>query len=111
MSDIQQVTIGKQHPTASKELPDFEIPENVLSQELNGEVVLLNMDNESYYSLNSVGSRIWQLLSQKMNIESITQELLKIYKVDESTLCQDVAMLIHELCENELLCNAKSRGE
>jgi hypothetical protein len=105
MSETQQTTIEKQHLTAPEGLSGFGIPENVLSQELNGEVVLLNMDNESYYSLNSVGSRIWQLLSQKMNIESITLELLKIYQVDESTLRQDVATLIHELCEDGLLCH------
>ncbi|NJL60696.1 MAG: PqqD family protein [Methylacidiphilales bacterium] len=40
------------------------IPENVLAQELNGEIVILNMDSETYYSLNSVGSRIWQLLAK-----------------------------------------------
>ncbi|MBV6623088.1 MAG: PqqD family protein [Rivularia sp. (in: Bacteria)] len=36
------------------------ISENTLSQELTGEIVILNMESESYYSLNPVGSKVWQ---------------------------------------------------
>ncbi|MBE9211993.1 hypothetical protein IQ247_04575 [Plectonema cf. radiosum LEGE 06105] len=34
------------------------IPENVFAQEVNGEIVILNIDSETYYSLNPVGSRM-----------------------------------------------------
>jgi hypothetical protein len=104
MTDVQQITHQAPHSThASQQLSSLKIPETVLSQELNGEAVLLNMDNEFYYSLNAIGSKIWQLLNQQMNMEGVIQQLLQIYQVDESTLRQDVAMLIRELCENGLL--------
>lgn len=79
------------------------IPENVLAQELNGEVVLLNMENEAYYSLNPVGSQIWQLLTEQGDVETAMQQLLQIYVLDETTQRKDVTILINELLEVNLL--------
>ena len=33
---------------------------NVISQEVSGETVLLDLDSEHYFGLDSVGTRIWQ---------------------------------------------------
>ncbi|MFB2919729.1 PqqD family protein [Aerosakkonema funiforme] len=85
------------------------IPSNVLAQELGGELVLLNMENETYYSLNKVGSRMWQFLAEKGDIETATQQLLQIFAVEESTLRQDVAKLIDELVQEGLLSIASSQ--
>ncbi|MEH2253631.1 PqqD family protein [Nostoc sp.] len=79
------------------------IPANVLTQELGGEVVLVNLENEAYYSLNNVGSRMWQLLIEQGNVETATQQLLQTFAVDEATLRQDVAELVDELVQEGLL--------
>jgi len=41
-----------------KLLPD------VLSQEVDGETVLLNLNSENYFGLDEIGTRIWQLLQE-----------------------------------------------
>jgi len=82
---------------------NLSIPENVLSQELNSEVVLLNMDSEFYYSLNPVGSRMWQLLTENGDMEVTIEQLLQTYTVDEAELYQDVMTLVEELVEEGLL--------
>ena len=79
------------------------VPSNVLAQELGGEVVLVNLENETYHSLNKVGSRMWQLLSEQADVETVTQQLLQTYAVDEATLRQDVAKLVDELVQETLL--------
>lgn len=79
------------------------IPDNVLAQELGGELVLVNLENETYYSLNNVGSRMWQLLIEQGNVETATQQLLQTFVVDEATLRQDVAGLLDELVQEGLL--------
>ncbi|MEH2424177.1 MAG: PqqD family protein [Nostoc sp.] len=83
--------------------PQLTIPANVLTQELGGEVVLVNLENEAYYSLNNVGSRMWQLLIEQGNVETATQQLLQTFAVDEATLRQDVAELVDELVQEGLL--------
>ena len=84
----------------------FSIPENVLAQELNGEVVLLNMNNETYYSLNAVGSQMWQLLTKGGDIETARQQLSQVYAVDETTSLQDIATFFEELLQEGLLQEA-----
>lgn len=70
------------------------ISENTLSQELHGEIVILNMESESYYSLNPVGSKVWQLLTSKENVKGAIEQLFQIYLVDEPTLHHDVLCLL-----------------
>jgi len=107
MSEKQQATIDKAKPTVSIFSSNFSIPENVLGQELNGEVVLLNMDSEFYYSLNPVGSRMWQMLTESGNLEGAIQQLLQVFSIDETTLRQDVTALIKELVAEGLLINVR----
>jgi len=46
----------------SRAADHYRIATEVLSQEVNGETVLLDLTGECYFSLNQVGTRIWQLL-------------------------------------------------
>ena len=87
------------------------ISENTLSQELHGEVVILNIELESYYSLNPVGSKVWQLLTSKETVKEAIEQLLQIYVVDEVTLHRDVTLLAEELLEEELLISCDSEAE
>lgn len=105
MSEKQLATIDKHKSSASISLFNFSIPENVLSQEVNGEVVLLNIENESYYSLNAAGSQMWQLLSEHQDIETVMPQLLETFVIDEAKLRQDLMELIEELIQEDLLAH------
>ncbi len=84
------------------------IQENALAQELNGEVVILNIESESYYSLNAVGSRIWLLLSSLENVKALIGQLLQVYVVDDVRCIADVTAFVEELVEEGLLsCYSK----
>ena len=87
------------------------IPENIIAQELTGEIVMLDMESESYYSLNSVASRIWQLLTSLENVEALIEQLLQVYLVDEATLSRDVTLLAEELVAEELLIGCDNEAE
>jgi hypothetical protein len=73
---------------------------NVLFQELQGESVLLNLDNDRYFGLDDVGTRMWHLLSEHGDVVTVLQHLLTEYagEVDEPTLRRDLADLISGLC-------------
>ncbi len=82
------------------------IPENVFAQEVNGEVVILNIDSESYYTLNPVGSKVWLLLTAKEKVETVMKQLSEIYLVDDFKLRQDITVLVKELIEEGLLTDS-----
>ena len=42
----------------------FTVSKDVLFQEVAGETVLLDLNSESYFGLDEVGTRIWTLLNE-----------------------------------------------
>lgn len=81
------------------------VSENAIAQEVNGEIVILNIESESYYTLDAVGTRFWQLFTELNNVEMAIQQLVKTYAVDAATLHRDLTKLIEELVEEGLLIN------
>lgn len=86
------------------------ISSEVIAQEVAGETVLLDMNSEQYFSLDTVGTRIWQMLGQSMDIAEIREQLLQEYDVSEQQLARDVDELIAVLLEQGLVTVAGQRG-
>jgi hypothetical protein len=84
------------------------ISENALAQEVNGEIVILNFESESYYTLDAVGTKFWQLFTDSQDVEAVIQQLVKFYTVDEVALRRDVTKFVEELVEEGLLINGDS---
>ena len=77
------------------------VPEDVLFQELsNGEIIFLNLDNESYYGLDNTGSLIWKELMNTKNIENAYNNLLEVFDVTPRKLRDDLESLLKELEKN-----------
>ena len=77
--------------------------ESVFAQEVDGEMVLLDMDSENYFGLDSVGTDIWQAMQEKENLKEVLEELLKQYDVDEEVLEKDLLDFVVQLKENGLI--------
>jgi hypothetical protein len=80
--------------TASKE---------VLSREIHGETVLLDLNTESYFGLAGVGARIWQLLADGTNLRDMSAVLAAEYKVSEETLAADLQRFVSDLIDAGLV--------
>ena len=87
--------------------PDFKqivtIPEEVLSREVNGETVILDLNSECYFGLDEVGTRIWQLSKIHKNVQAVYALILEEFEVDEVTLAKDMKVLIDELLDKGLI--------
>ena len=70
---------------------------DVISQEVSGETVLLDLESEHYFGLDEVGTRIWQLAKETNDLKAIYQTLLAEYDVSESRLQQDLDNLLLEI--------------
>lgn len=84
------------------------ISENALSQEVNGEIIILNFESESYYTLDALGTKFWQLFTDSDSVETVIQQLVEIYAVDEAALRGDVTKFVEDLVEEGLLINCDS---
>ena len=79
---------------------------SVLFQEIEGETVLLDMEREHYYSLDAVGTRVWQLLVEHKDVDALVSAMLREFDVDETTLRRDVTELLDRLKAEGLIVSA-----
>lgn len=81
------------------------IPNSVLVQQLGGESVLLNLDNDRYYGLDDVGTRMWDLLAEHRDTSTVVRLLLDEYagEVDQATVERDLSELIEKLANAGLI--------
>jgi hypothetical protein len=79
------------------------ISSEVLSQEVDGETVLLDLESENYFGLDEVGTRIWQLLNEGSNLQTVFDILLGEYDVDEKQLEKDIQDHVARLVEAGLV--------
>ena len=59
--------------------------------DLDGEKVMMNLDKGEYFMMNEVGSRIWEIISEPINVKGIVDTLRSEYEVDEET-CKDTVV-------------------
>jgi Coenzyme PQQ synthesis protein D (PqqD) len=70
---------------------------------IEGESVLLNLNSESYFGLDPVGTRMWTLLANSDSIQLAYETLLDEYNVDADKLRLDMQDLIEKLIANGLM--------
>ena len=70
---------------------------DVISQEVSGETVLLDLESEHYFGLDEVGTRIWQLARETDDLKAIYDTLLAEYDVAVNRLKQDLDVLLGEI--------------
>ena len=77
--------------------------DQVLIQEIRGEIMFLNMSSESYFGLDVVGSQMYRMLISSDSVQAAFDNLLQEYDVEAARLRSDLEGLIARLLENGLL--------
>jgi len=83
----------------------------VLSQEVSGETVLLDLASEQYFGLDAVGTRIWQLLNQNQSIGEVKAAILAEYDVSQEQLEADIEQLFAALLQAGLITLEPAGGQ
>ena len=81
----------------------LEPSKDLLTREVGGETVFLNLDGDSYFGLNAVGTRVWQLLVAHGSPERAVEIMLQEYEVEESILREDVELLVRAFLDAGLM--------
>lgn len=70
---------------------------------IDGEVVILNLDNGNYYDLNAVGTQIWNAITQKKSLGQILETLKNEYPAEEKRLENDLKKILLDLEKEKLI--------
>ena len=76
---------------------------DVLSREIHGETVLLDLKTESYFGVAGVGARVWQLLAEGTSLRDVSAVLATEYDVNKETLAADVERFVKDLLDAGLV--------
>jgi hypothetical protein len=75
----------------------------VISDTIDGEVVIVNLDKGYYYSLDGTGAEVWGLVQKGHSVAEIVQEMVRRYAGDRTDIEAGIARFISELEQEEIL--------
>jgi hypothetical protein len=75
----------------------------LVSSDIDGEVVMMSIENGKYYGLDKVGSRIWELLEDQFLVSDLIDKLLGEFAVDRDTCEKDVMFFLQKLAGDNML--------
>lgn len=81
----------------------FRLSETIRRTETNDGEILLDIHNGRMFCLNAVGSRILELLRERMDESSIADEISREYEADGERVRADVAELLETLQRNGII--------
>lgn len=82
--------------------------ENLIAKKIGNECIIVPVvndivDMDSLYTLNEVGSFIWDNIDGSRKVEEIISSVITEFNIDKVTATNDVTQLMAEL-EKEVLC-------
>jgi len=80
-----------------------EVTSDQVSSELDGEEVILNLRDGTYYGLNEVGARIWSLIQEEEVLDQVRDRLIEEFDVETEQCERDLIHLVQELHEAGLV--------
>jgi hypothetical protein len=75
---------------------------NIVS-DMDGEKVMLSIQNGKYYNFGVIGGKIWNLIEEPISIQNLVQLLQEIYDVDQTVCKEQVIAFLTQLKEEGLI--------
>lgn len=79
----------------------FDVPAHVIARRIADETVILDLETGTYFGLDPVGARIWELIAEGHTPNDIREIMVAEYDVTADTLMADL---------EKLLCNLQDHG-
>ena len=79
------------------------IPEQVMARQVGEETVILDLVSGTYFGLDPVGARIWQLLGEGRTLAEVCESMLAEYEVSRDEIERDVNELLAALVDKSLI--------
>ena len=79
------------------------IPELVVSRDLGGETVVLNLETGIYFDLDGVATDAWQAVQRTPLLRDVRDRLLDVYDVESGVLSADLLRLFNQMAAKGLV--------
>ncbi len=94
--------------TKLKQLPDYELADDVALTDMGDEMVLLNLESGAYFGLNAVGSDFINKIKIEESTHQALNDIANDYQVDLEEVIADFEELTTELLHHNLITEKSS---
>lgn len=75
----------------------------LMTADMNGSAVMMDIMTGKYYNLGEVGGRIWEILEEPMTVAALVNKLTDEYDVSVEQCRTDIEPFLNTLLERGLL--------
>jgi DNA-directed RNA polymerase delta subunit len=75
---------------------------NIVS-DMDGEKVMLSIQNGKYYNLGELGGKIWDLIKDPISVQDLVTTLQSLYEVDQTECEEQVTTFLSHLLEEGII--------
>lgn len=79
------------------------IPSQMMARQVGDETVILDLATGTYFGLDAVGARIWQIMAEGGTLGQVCEGMLAEYEVTRADIERDVLALVQSLLERKLI--------
>ena len=81
----------------------YRVKPGLIAQSVDGELLILNREQQQIHQLNPVASFIWQELDGQVSVEQLVQAITSKYDVKQDVAKDDLESLLSELSDLQLI--------
>jgi hypothetical protein len=75
----------------------------VIDRVVDEEALLIHLQSGTYFSLNQVGTRVWEIMDGSKTVAELAAVIASEYEVSQEQAQTDVSNLVNELVEEKLV--------
>ena len=79
-----------------------ELSDDAIFREMDGEAVILNLESGTYFGLDPVGTRIWQLVEKHGSLRVVFEQMRQEFDVESEVLERDLLDLVGRFTDKGL---------
>ena len=79
------------------------VSSQAVTRQVGDETVILHLGSGTYFGLDAVGGRIWQLMGEGKSLNEICDVVLDEYEVSREDIQRDIAALTKDLLAHDLV--------
>ena len=76
---------------------------SVLTAEVDGEIVMMSIEQGRYFGLDDIGSDIWKRIEQPCSFASLIDRLAADYDADRATIAADIHALLGRMAAQDVV--------
>lgn len=82
--------------------------DSVIFSDIDDQVVMMDLDSGDYFELNTVGTRIWELLETPTNVNDLVKTLLSEFDIAEDVCRTETEDFIHKMLDLKTLTSGQA---